>query len=59
MMTVILLFAGALVVVGVILLVLRSGNAGGRHLQSGESVVRAQRQEKARANEVRASGGDD
>ncbi len=59
MVTVILLVVGVLVVVGVVYMVVSKGQAGGRHAQSAQSVVTAQRQEKVRANAGRASGGDD
>jgi len=56
---VILLVVGALVVCGAIYLVMSSGTRGGRHGQSAQSAVTAQRQEAARASSVRGSGGDD
>jgi len=59
MVTVILLVVGVLVVAGAVYLVMSSGTKGGRHAQSGHSVVMAQRQEKVRANSVRATGADD
>jgi hypothetical protein len=59
MLTVILLVVGVLVVAGLVYLVMSSGTKGGRHAQSAQSVVNAQRQEGVRANSVRASGGDD
>jgi hypothetical protein len=59
MLTVILLFVGALVVCGASYLVMSSGTRGGRHGQSAQSAVTAQRQEAARASSVRGSGGDD
>jgi flagellar basal body-associated protein FliL len=59
MLTVILLVVGVLVVAGAVYLVMSSGTKSGRHEQSAQSVVVAQRQEKMRTNTVRASGGDD
>jgi hypothetical protein len=59
MLTIILIFMGVIVVGGAIYLAMSSGNRGGRHQQSGESVVNAQRQEKVRANSERATGGGD
>lgn len=59
MLTIIFLFAGALLVVGAVILVMRSGAQGGRLNQSGEAAVRAQRQEKARTDGARAVGEDD
>lgn len=45
MMTVILLFAGVILVVGLVLLVMKSGAKGGRVGQSGEAAVRKQHDE--------------
>jgi hypothetical protein len=59
MLTIIFLFAGVLLVVGAVVLVMRSGNQSGRLNQSGEPAVRAQRQEKAKAYRARAVGEDD
>jgi hypothetical protein len=59
MVTIALVVMGFFVLCGVGYLVFRSGASGGRHRQSGESGVRAQRQEAARGAGVRGSGGDD
>ena len=59
MLTVILIFMGLIVVCGAIYLAMSKGQAGGRHAQSAQSVVQADRQEKVRVNSGRASGGDD
>jgi hypothetical protein len=59
MLTIIFLFAGALLVIGAVVLVMRSGTQSGRLNQSGQPAVGAQLQEKARANHARAVGEDD
>jgi hypothetical protein len=59
MLTIIFLFAGALLVIGAVILVMRSGAQSGRLNQSGEPAVRAQRLEKVQANRTRAVGEDD
>jgi hypothetical protein len=59
MLTVILLLAGAIVIVAIAVLAMKSNFKSSRRGQSAPSVVTAQRQEKVRANSVRASGGDD
>jgi hypothetical protein len=59
MITVIFLLMGVIVVCGAVYLAVSSGNKGGRNGKSAKSVVTAQRQEKVRANSVRATGGDD
>jgi hypothetical protein len=59
MLTVILLVMGVIVVAGAVYMAMFQGAAGGRHAQSGRSIVIGQRQEKLRVNSARASGGDD
>lgn len=56
MLTFIFLAAGAIVVVGAIILALRSGTKGGRHGQSAESEVVKQRQNNNPRGDVRSSG---
>jgi hypothetical protein len=59
MLTIIFLFAGALLVLGAIVLTLRSGTLGGRHDRSSEAAAQAQLQENARTDRARAVGRDD
>jgi len=59
MLTIIFLFAGALLVVGAIVLTLRNGTLGGRHGRSSEAAAQTQRQENARTDRARAVGRDD
>lgn len=42
MLTFIFLFAGVVLVIGLVILVMRSGTKGGRHGQSGRSAVSKQ-----------------
>jgi len=46
MITVLLLFGGFILVVGLVFLVMKSGTKGGRHAQSGESAVEKQEDQK-------------
>ncbi len=59
MLTVIFIVMGVIVVAGGIYLAMSSGMKGGRHGQSAQSVVTAQRLEKSRGNATRATGGGD
>ncbi len=56
MLTFIFLAAGAIVVIGAIVLAMRSGTQGGRHRQAGEAVVNKQVQNSNPRGDQRASG---
>jgi hypothetical protein len=59
MLVVIFIVMGVLVVCGAVYLVMSSGMKGGRHAQSPQSSVTAQRLNKGRGNSVRATSADD
>ena len=56
MLTVILLAAGAIVVIGAIYLAFASGNKGGRNQQSGDAVATKQEQNNNPRGDIRSSG---
>ncbi len=56
MLTVILLAAGAIVVIGAIYLAFASGNKGGRNQQASDAVANKQQQDNNPRGDVRSSG---
>ena len=59
MITFVLVAVGAIVVIGLVILVMNSGRSGGRNGQSGRAEVRAQQEETKARGDVRSTGGDD
>lgn len=59
MITVLALILGSILVVGLVVLVLRSGNKGGRQGQSGASVATKQEQMSNPRGDVRSGTGPD
>lgn len=59
MITVLAVVMGAILVVGLVIVAMRSGTKGGRQGQSGESVATEQRQMSNPRGDIRSGSGPD